>query len=242
MTALHNINFGGEEIAFSVEHTRRRKTMAISVGFEGVRVLAPADLDDRHVSEFVRKKGAWVLQKQAVYRELGGMPVVREFVSGETFHYLGRAYRLKVVSDRRPRPTSARGRSLIVPVLPKLDPAIRRTSVRESLRLWYRRHAVQQFSLRSGAIAIRLGITAPSIKVVDQTKRWGSCSPDGCIRLNWRLVMAPMALVDYVVAHELCHLIEHNHSRRFWRALEIVMPDFEQRVRKLDRTGHLFVW
>lgn len=82
----------------------------------------------------------------------------------------------------------------------------------------------------------------PCIKVVDQSKRWGSCDRTGAIRLNWRLVMAPHPLVDYVIAHEICHILEHNHSRKFWRALEILMPDYELRVRQLDRIGHTFMW
>jgi hypothetical protein len=91
-------------------------------------------------------------------------------------------------------------------------------------------------------MAALLGIATPTVHVVDQSKRWGSCDARGRIRLNWRLIMAPMSLVDYVIAHEACHVLEHNHSRRFWRSLETIMPDYEARVRRLDRTGHLFVW
>nr|WP_277356842.1 M48 family metallopeptidase [Brucella melitensis] len=76
----------------------------------------------------------------------------------------------------------------------------------------------------------------------DQSKRWGSCDARGRIRLNWRLAMAPMPLVDYVIAHEACHILEHNHSRRFWRSLEAIMPDYEDRLRRLDRMGHQFIW
>ena len=86
-------------------------------------------------------------------------------------------------------------------------------------------------------MAKRLGVKPPPIHVVDQSKRWGSCDTRGHIRLNWRLIMAPIALIGYVVAHELCHLRERNHSHRFWRALETVMPDYEARVRRLDLLG-----
>jgi predicted metal-dependent hydrolase len=85
----HSLDFGGELISFSIERTSRRKTVAISVGFDGVRVLAPADLDDDRVMKIVWKKTPWLLRKQAAYRELGGGPPPREFVSGETFYYLG---------------------------------------------------------------------------------------------------------------------------------------------------------
>ncbi len=87
-----------------------------------------------------------------------------------------------------------------------------------------------------------LGVPTPAVQVVDQSKRWGSCDAYGRIRLNWRLIMAPMKAVDYVIAHEACHILEHNHSKRFWRSLEIIMPDYQARLRDLDRQGHLFIW
>lgn len=239
--ALHTIDFGGEAISFSITRTTRRKTVAISVGYDGMRVLAPLDFDDEHILEVVRKKGPWVLRKQAGYLELGGAPVTREFVSGETFHYLGRPYRLKVVPDSDTVVTRivARGSQLFAPTPAGVDASIRLTSVRSGLRLWYRERAKVHFPVRVRAMADLLGIPTPTVHIVDQSKRWGSCDARGRIRLNWRLVMAPMSLVDYVIAHEVCHVIEHNHSRRFWRSLETIMPDYEARARQLDHIGHL---
>lgn len=241
--ALHTIDFGGEAIRFMVTRTARRKTVAISVGYEGVRVLAPIDVDDDHIFGIVRKKGSWVLRKQAGYRELGGAPVVREFVSGETFYYLGRPYRLKVAPDRKTLVTRivARGSQLFAPVPTNVDLAICQSSVRSGLRLWYCERAKTHFPVRTKAMVNLLGIPTPPVRIVDQSKRWGSCDARGCIRLNWRIIMAPMSLVDYVIAHEACHILEHNHSHRFWRSLETIMPDYESRVSELDRLGHLFV-
>lgn len=239
-----SLKFGGEIVSFSIERTSRRKTVAISVGYDGVRVLAPSDLGDERVIKIVREKGPWLLRKQAGYRELGGTPIAREFISGETFHYLGRPYRLKVVPDKAAVLTriTARGSSLVAPILPEVGPLVRRAAIRSALRHWYRDHAKMHFSDRVSHTADLLGIERPPVRVVDQSKRWGSCDARGTIRLNWRLIMAPMPLVDYVIAHEACHVLEHNHSRRFWRSLETIMPDFERRVRRLDALGHLYVW
>jgi hypothetical protein len=137
---------------------------------------------------------------------------------------------------------TARGSRLVVPVAIGFGPDVQRATVRSALRHWYRDHAKTHFPARARKTAELLGIPIPLIKVVDQSKRWGSCDTRGHIRLNWRLVMAPLSLVDYVIAHEACHVLEHNHSRRFWRYLETIMPDYENRVRRLDRLGHLFVW
>ncbi len=240
----YSLDFGGELISFSIVRTARRKTVAISAGFDGVRVLAPTDLDDERVLNIVRKKGPWLLRKQAAYRELGCAPSPREFVSGETFHYLGRPYRLKVVPDETAVVTRivARGASLVARVLPDAIPLVRRAAIRGALRHWYRDHAKAHFPVRATAMAELLGIASPAVHVVDQSKRWGSCDARGRIRLNWRLIMAPMTLVDYVISHEVCHVLEHNHSRRFWRSLETIMPDYEARVRQLDHLGQTFMW
>lgn len=239
-----SIVFGGETLEFLIERTARRKTVAISVGFDGVRVLAPSDLHDDRVLDIVHKKGAWMIRKLAAYQELGGQPVPKEFVSGETFHYLGRPYRLKLTVDQDAITTRiiARGSTLVAPVLPNGNALFQRAAIRCGLRQWYRKHADQHFLVRAQVIAQLLGIPTPKVSVVDQSKRWGSCDARGRIRLNWRLIMAPMPLVDYVIAHEACHVLEHNHSRRFWRSMETIMPDYEDRLRRLDRLGHLFVW
>lgn len=239
----NSIEFGGERIAFILERTARRKTVAISVGHEGVRVLAPSDLDDERIHAIVRKRGPWLLRKTLAFAELGSNPVTREYVGGETFHYLGRPYRLKVIPDEGAISTRIRlrGAWLEAPVLPDAAPLIRRSAIRSGLRQWYNQRAKKVFPERAALVAKLIGIDKPSLQVVEQSKRWGSCNAKGLIRLNWRLVMAPLPLVDYVIAHEACHILEHNHSRQFWRKLEIVMPDYETRVRQLDRLGHLFV-
>lgn len=241
---LQHINFGGEEISYALTRTARRKTVAITVGFDGVRVIAPSDLDDSRVSEFVRKRAAWVLRKKAMYSELSGVASPKEFVSGETFHYLGRPYRLKVLPDPTAVVTrvTARGSNLIAPIMPEHDPIIARSAVRSGLRQWYVTHANIQFSRRIRSVCQVLGSEPLSISVVDQSKRWGSCDARGRIRLNWRLVMAPVSLIDYVLAHEACHMLEHNHSRQFWRMLETIMPDYEMRIQRLDALGHQFNW
>jgi hypothetical protein len=238
------LHFGGETVSFVIERTTRRKTVSISIGYDGVHVLAPSDLDDDRIVEIVRRKGSWVLRKQALYRELGGAPIVREFVSGETYHYLGRQYRLKVIADKSVVVCriTARGSTLLALVPIDGGTLIRRPAVRSALRHWYRDHARPHFQARARVMAERLGVPTPTVHVVDQSKRWGSCDAGGRIRLNWRLIMAPISLVEYVVAHEVCHVIEHSHSRTFWRTMEIIMPDYEKRARELDRLGQLFIW
>jgi predicted metal-dependent hydrolase len=243
-SAPHRLDFGREAICFAIERTSRRKTVAISIGHDGVRVLAPSDLDDACVMAIVRRKGAWLLRKRAMYQELGEAIAAPEFVSGETFYYLGRPYRLRVVSEANAvlSRITARGSSFVVPVQTNASPSIQRAAVRGAMLHWYRDHAKFHFASRATAISRLLSIEEPTLRVVDQSKRWGSCDAGGCIRLNWRLVMAPMTLVDYVIAHEACHVLERSHSRRFWRSLETIMPDYERRARELNFLAPRFMW
>jgi predicted metal-dependent hydrolase len=241
---VHRVAFGSEDLTFTIERTSRRKSVALSIGYDGIRLLAPFDLPVEQVIAIVRKKGPWLLRKQASYLNLGGTAALREFVSGETFHYLGRPYRLKVVPEAETLVTriSARGSTLVAPVPTNCGPLVRRSAVRSGLRQWYQGHARQTFPERARVISERLGTKRPAIQIVDQSKRWGSCDSRGLIRLNWRIMMAPVTLIDYVIAHEACHVLEHNHSRRFWRLLETIMPDYEDRIRRLDALGHTFMW
>jgi predicted metal-dependent hydrolase len=244
LSSPRQIVFGGDPIVFTLARTARRKTVAISIGHDGVRVLAPRDMNDDAIDAVVFSKGPWVLRKQASFAELGAHPAPREFVSGEAFKYLGRPYRLKVMRHSRQHSSTvtARGSTLVATVPSVLKAGAQAEAVREGLSVWYRGRAAHHAVARSAVLAPRLGVEQPHISIVNQSKRWGSCDAKGNIRLNWRVVMAPMTLLDYVIAHELCHLVERNHSRRFWRALEVLMPDFESRARDLDRLGPSLIW
>jgi len=240
----HQVTFGDEQIDFVLDRTARRKTIAISVGHDGVRVLAPRSVPEATVHRTVHRRAPWILRKQASFAELGKRPLPREFVSGEAFQYLGRAYRLKVMKRQRVSNTriKASGAHLLALTPSSLSDAATSDAVRQSIIEWYKQHAEVHARTRTRFLSERLGVATPTIRIVGQSKRWGSCDAKGIVRLNWRLFMAPTALVDYVLAHEMCHLIERRHSRRFWRQLEILMPDFDERIRRLDRLGPTLFW
>jgi predicted metal-dependent hydrolase len=236
--------FGGEPIKFTLQRTARRKTISVAVGLDGVRVLAPMTTSGTRIEKTVKDKGAWILKKLSSYSDLGLAPPPREFVSGEAFHYLGRPYRLRIESKIGVVLTriKRRGGLLIAPLAPNTDPTIRRATLRSALSHWLKDHATRIFPERAKILAEKLGTHLPPIKVVEQSKRWGSCDKRGHIRLNWRLVMLPMTCIDYVIAHELCHILVPDHSRRFWTQLEILMPDCRERIHKLNQKAHQFYW
>jgi len=235
----HEIAFGPEAVSFTIERTGRRKTVSLSYGADGLRVLAPTEMADDAIVAVVRSKARWILAKKALLDERGGVHAQHEFVSGESFSYLGRRYRLSVVPEPSAVVTkvSLRGGYLIAPVLPDLAPDLRRLSVRSGLKRWYQDQARIRLPERTRIYAARLGVKTPKVLISSQEKRWASCDKSGALRFNWLLMMAPLGLVDYVVAHELCHLVEMNHSPEFWRQLRIIVPDYEHRERQLSEAG-----
>jgi predicted metal-dependent hydrolase len=235
--------FGRSTIDYAVERSARRNTLTIAVDLQGgVTVRAPQDTPAETIAAAVRRKAPWVLGRLADFAELRPLPSPREFVNGETFLYLGRGYRLKAVTQTGCEAPAAKlwGGRLLVTV-PAAAPAVGRDGlIRDALIAWYKGRARQRLPERVSVFAERLGDAPPAVRVSDQEKRWGSCSRTGELRLNWRIIMAPLALVDYVVAHEVCHLKLKNHSPAFWYLLRRLMPDYERRRERLRVMGVQF--
>ena len=234
------ITFGGTRVPYVIRRSsRRRKTVAVSVGPHGeVSLLAPENLPTATLDGVVRRKAKWILQRLR-HAQGNGTPLSpREFVSGESVLYLGRHYRLKV--DAGPdEPAKLRGGWLHV----STDVGHGRgAKVRASVVAWFRQQAHARLSERVALWQARAGVPMPRVVIADQQRRWGSCDTHGTVRLNWRVMQAPIRLVDYVVVHELLHLRHRGHGREYWRALGKVMPDYERRREDLRRLGTQFTW
>lgn len=236
------VPFGRSVIDYRVERSDRRKTVTISVGpGAGVILKAPVGAPMRRLDDVVKTKGPWILQRLVESREIGTGPTPKEFLSGESYSYLGRSYRLRIKRANSVGPTAALHGAFLTVSLPRRDPTdAPRTLVKRAVVAWYRRQAGRRLVERVAVYAERAGLPMPPVLVREQEKRWGSCSSKGELRFNWRVMMAPISLVDYVVAHEVCHLVVPDHSTRFWKLLGTLLPDFEERRAKLRVDGARF--
>lgn len=240
---MGRVSFGDSTIEFRVEHQAGRRTVKVAVDPAGrVVVTAPTGVDPATLGGIVKKRGRWILDQRAKFAAVA-QPPSRQYVSGESFAYLGRNYRLMV---RYSEPIAAsqrvkleRGKFLVVVGEGAQSPSAAE-AVRQALRGWYVEHAASHISGRAHAFARQLGAGEPRVSVVDQNRRWGSCDKRGSIRINWRIIMAPYSLIDYLCAHEACHLVVPDHSLRFWRRLEQIIPDYEHRREQLRLRGPLF--
>jgi predicted metal-dependent hydrolase len=223
----HRFVYGDEVIAFSLRRQSSRTVTRVAIHVDpDARVLvdAPdtAPLDD--VLTAVKKRARWISQHVGAARARLTHVLPREYVSGESLHYLGRRYRLKVVIDAGAK-AEARMRGAFITVT---TPEQASASTKMALDSWYRKRAREVFADRLVAIAapLRWVKQIPTTRLQFMTVQWGSCSPSGRITLNPLLVKAPRECVDYVLLHELCHLLHHNHSPKFYRTLDRHMPSW----------------
>lgn len=235
------VTFGSSVIDYRVERSNRRNIVTIAVEPTGtVLIKAPAEASVRRLDDVVRAKAPWIHRQLVELRDLGSGPVAKEFVAGESYSYLGRTYRLRILQSHEVRVAAAalHGAFLTVCVSPGDRPD--NSLIKGAIVGWYRRQGLRRLPERVATFAARVGVREPIVLVREQAKRWGSCSSEGALRFNWRIMMAPMSLVDYVVAHEVCHLVIKDHSNRFWRLLGRVLPDFEERRAKLRAEGQQY--
>jgi predicted metal-dependent hydrolase len=233
------ITIGDYRIAFSVFRSRKRKrTIAFKMERDAtLRILAPSSASIGYLTQFLQSRAPWVAEKLADRAQQGPRC---DFSDGALFTYLGRAHKIEVtVGSDAPSSCVLLPHRLLVHVP---DATLSHENLRQEVRLeillWIKRRARVKFKRRLDLWAGLLGVKYKKLIVTDPQQRWGSCSVDNIIRLNWRLMLAPLPILDYVVAHELCHVRHKNHSPRFWGFLARAMPDYKVRrnhLRKIER-------
>lgn len=237
---IDQVRFGKTQIIYEIVRSGRRSTVGITVNPDAtVTVVAPSGVWRRRVKEVVCRRAAWIVQKQDAMNRYG-RAVKRRLVSGESLPYLGRNYQLKLLyepgRDVKAGVQVERGQ-FIVAVGRRWSREHKHEAIRDVLRDWYREHACRHIFDIAEGYCHRLGVRYKSIQIYEMQTRWGSGGTSGRLRFNWRTIMAPRRLVEYVVAHELCHLRHDHHSPAFWRMLSAVMPDYEQRRVELNHIG-----
>ncbi|MEZ0484978.1 M48 family metallopeptidase [Fibrella aquatica] len=225
------VSYGQRLITFQLSR-RARKTVRVQVHPDGaVRVIAPLDYPADEVSKVVRRKAAWIVKQLRFFEQFRPLTPPRQYRSGETHRYLGRQYRLKLtVGDKRIR--------LMAGFIEISEPDLDQEGIRNSLDTWYRQKATIYFQRMLTASLARFesyGLAIPQLKLRHMPTRWGSCTPSGVIYLNPDLIRAPGSCIEYVVIHEICHLINRNHDQTFYQLLERILPDWQKRKQTLER-------
>lgn len=224
------IRFGSKIIDFRLEYSDR-KSMGITVTPEmEVLVKAPVATSIEKVKEKVKKRAPWIIRQQSFFLSFHPKSPQRNYVSGETHLYLGRQYRLKIMSGK-PESVKLKGKFIEVTLSDK-------SKAGDLIGKWYLNLAQAKFhELAQPLIAKfrKYNVEPRSIVLRDMPTRWGSCTPKGKIILNPELIKAPRGCIEYVITHELCHLVHHDHTRKFLDLQTKVMPDWGKWKDKLER-------
>lgn len=223
------ITLGDRRIPYQVIRSTRASTVRLRVSpGEGLTVVVPPGVHPREVPPLLQAKAAWVLKHWSKLQAAPASPASSELRSGDLLLYRGRTCPLKIHT------TPFHPAVGTLPLV-RLGPGVIEiwtgpagaAGLRQHLLAWYRREAQRIIPDRVAALASALGYRYGRITIRDQRTRWGSCSARGNLNFNWRLVMAPPEVLDYVSLHELCHLQELNHSPRFWRLVGRVCPQYQ---------------
>lgn len=231
----HRFVYGDEVIAFSLRRQSSRTVTRVAIHVDPdahVLVDAPDTASLADVLAAVKKRARWISQHVCTARARRAHVLPRDYVSGESLHYLGRRYRLKVIVNAEAAIEARMRGAFITVTAPEHAPS----TVKSALDAWYRQRARELFADRLAAVAapLRWVKQLPQTRLQFMTVQWGSCSPGGRITLNPLLVKAPRECIDYVLLHELCHLLHHNHSPKFYKTLDRHMPHWRVIKEKLD--------
>ena len=232
-TAPRKVRLQNENVAYEVRHSDEATQPRIDVDLHGVRVVLPED-STTVPEELLKENAVWVLEKKQKYDAYREQIPDREFEPGERFPYLGEQY--EIVVEQRP------ASQVIEKEFRLAQHHVEQTSLKRALETLYRRKARELFENRASHFSDEMGVEYDKIEVRNQRTKWGSCSTTGTLGLNWRLMMAPPEVVDYIVIHELAHLREQNHTNKFWSLVAEYDPEYEEHAHWLDANSTQLVF
>lgn len=228
----HTVKYGRHPIPFALTYTDSNRLTINVHPDKRVTVKAPQDREIDEIRSRVKRRGSWILKQWRHFERFHPLPVPRKYVSGETHLYLGRRYRLKVRKAREESVKLMRGEILVWSKSPRDS-----DRTKSLLSQWYAnrtRVVLEERIEHCLGLTRKLDITRPEFRLRELKSNWGSCSKNGRITLNTRLVQSPKLCIDYIIVHELCHVRHRSHGPEFWKLLHRVMPDWECRKEKLE--------
>lgn len=233
LIARAQTRLGDTLIDYTVKRSRRRRRIALTIDEQGLHVGAPLRASDHAIDALLRQHASWVLRKLAEWQ--ARRPPPRHWQDGDMLMLQGKPLRLTLASGQHG--IRLHHDQMVV----STGQASGSDTIRATVTDWLRQQALQCFRERVTHFHSFLKVTEPEIRLSNARTRWGSCHVNGRIRLNWRLIQLPLRLVDYVVVHELAHLVEMNHSPRFWEAVASLIPDYGACRSEIRTEGHRYL-
>lgn len=223
------LNHTVDNIDFTYSFSKR-KTASLFVERNGaISLIAPDHLEIGKIEDLIREKKSWIFKSIAEWKDLNATRVAREFVNGEGFLYLGRTYRLRISEAMKNKLVLKDGQFLIAKDYLKQS--------FQFFKAFYREKGLEKIPKRVTYFKEKMGVAPNEVKIVELGNRWASCTPGRNVNFHWKCMMAPLTVLDYIVVHELAHLLYPNHTQNFWNEVDKVMPDYRERMEWLRFNG-----
>lgn len=229
-TATQIATLGGQEITYTLTRSRRR-SIGLQISQNGLRISAPLHTPLAYIDSVLQQKAGWITKKLAQWQDKKSLAL--DWSLETTYPLLGEPWRITL----KPLGEIAMARSSGHEPPQPLTIELNSRQIQTFVMSWYQQQSVTCFKQRIELYAPKLALSTPPFRLSQAKTRWGSCSSRGVISLNWRLIQLPLHLVDYVVAHELAHLIEMNHSKAFWEVVGRVCPGYRLSRKELKGYG-----
>ena len=221
-----------------ITRTKRKKTISILIKDGNVEVKAPFNLKQNEIDAFILKKEKWIKNKILSQKKIKQLPE-KKFINGEVFKFLGKDLMLKI-NISVAKKTYIKNDYICLDL--KNNTKNNRDKIKKELELFYRSFSEKILKEKTLIEAKKMNLKVEKIKVRSYKNRWGSCSSNGDISYNWKLIMAPEKIINYVIIHELCHLIHFNHSREYWEEVSKKLPNYRESKEWLKSNQYLFDW
>ncbi|MGI1680100.1 MAG: M48 family metallopeptidase [Cellvibrionaceae bacterium] len=226
-----------DELGFDVviKRSSRRRSIEIIIRSGQVQLMLPQFVPTAEGLEFVRHKKAWVLKTLKRHSEKTEDVVEKRYEENELFSFLGREYPLKIYFSKKPQVQFTNDSFMVGIRKSKED---RAGEIKKTLWKWYQQEALKILSHKTKNLAEKINRPVTEIKLRRTKTKWGHCTTEGVIQYNWQIIAAPESVIDYLVAHEVSHLVHHNHGVRFWRHVERLYPEYKEHQLWLKQNGH----
>jgi len=219
-----------KDITFNIRKSRR-KTLSIYIERGGtVTVIAPENLNDQEIEDVLKKKEYRIYKSLAEWEVTNTAKVDREYVNGQSFLYLGRNYRLEIVNGDQEKPLILKNGYFL---LRKKD----KIKANQIFKEFYKEKGYPKIVDRVERYKKRINVNPKQTRIMELKNRWASCSEKGNLNFHWKCIMAPPDVLNYIVAHELVHLVHKNHTKAFWNEIDKVVPDFQRHIEWLRLNG-----
>ena len=235
--ANERVRIGNVSLEILIERTKRKRTISLQVKDNKLIIKAPRTVSRKNLDEVIQKKQKWIQQRAILSFEEQKLRN-RKFIDNEKFYFRGNHYRLSLNFGKKEDVRIVDGRLLVTC---KDDRPIHSKNVKSLIEDFYINESVKILNTRTNEFAKKIKVQPTGITVKNYVSKWGSCTSKNKISYNWRIIMAPDNIIDYLIVHELSHIIEPNHSKNFWYQVGNYCKDFQKKRKWLRENGHKLV-